>query len=92
MTETDLMPNPVAVDSERAEGKSKKREGLWKPKSELPPNRIAEISTGDFAESTAGGFRYRSRYHASQHSCAPAHPNNNSVYPGRFINLQKFLL
>jgi hypothetical protein len=25
-TETDLMPKPVAVDSERAEGKSKKRE------------------------------------------------------------------
>ena len=28
MTETDLMPNPVAVDSERAEGKSKKGEGF----------------------------------------------------------------
>ena len=38
-TSTDLMPNPMVGDSERAEGKSKKREGLWKPKSELPPNR-----------------------------------------------------
>jgi len=39
MTETDLMSNPVADDSERAEGKSKKREGLWKPNSERLPNR-----------------------------------------------------
>jgi len=38
MTETDLMPNPVADDFERAEGKSKKREGLWKPNSERLPN------------------------------------------------------
>jgi hypothetical protein len=33
------MPKPLAVDSERDAGKSKKREGLWKPKSELPPKR-----------------------------------------------------
>ena len=39
MTETDPIPNSVTVDSERAEGKSKKREGFRKPKSELPPNR-----------------------------------------------------
>jgi hypothetical protein len=43
MTETELMPNPAAVDSERAEGKSKKRERLWEPKSEPAPNRISEI-------------------------------------------------
>jgi len=46
VTETDLMPNPVAVDSERDEGKSKKLDGLWEPKSELPPNRIYEIAIG----------------------------------------------
>ena len=39
MTETDLMPNPVAVDSERAAGKPKKREGFRKPNSERLPNR-----------------------------------------------------
>ena len=39
MTETDPIPNPVAGDSERAEGKSKKRQGFRKPKSESPPNR-----------------------------------------------------
>jgi hypothetical protein len=33
---------PVAVYSERAAGKPKKREGLWKPKSEPTPNRISE--------------------------------------------------
>ena len=38
MTETDPIPNPVASQSERAEGKSKKREGLWEPKSERPPS------------------------------------------------------
>jgi hypothetical protein len=48
MTETDLMPNPVAVDYERAEGKSKKRQGFRKPKSELPPNRIADPEIKDF--------------------------------------------
>ena len=39
MTETDLMPNPVAFDSDRAEGKSKKRKGPWKPNTERPPKR-----------------------------------------------------
>jgi hypothetical protein len=39
MTETDLMPNPVVGDSERDAGKSKKRNGLWKPNTEPPPNR-----------------------------------------------------
>jgi hypothetical protein len=37
---TELIPNPVAGDSERGAGKPKKRNGLRKPKSELPPNRI----------------------------------------------------
>ena len=54
MTETDLMTNPVAVDSELDAGKLKKREGFWEPKSEPPPNRISEIATGDSALSTAG--------------------------------------
>ena len=39
MTETELMPNPVVSDSERAEGKSKKGEGLWEPNSERLPSR-----------------------------------------------------
>jgi hypothetical protein len=39
MTETDPMPNPVADDSERAEGKSKKREGFRKPNTEPAPSR-----------------------------------------------------
>ena len=39
MTETELMPNAAAVVSERAEGKSKKGEGLRKPNFERPPNR-----------------------------------------------------
>ena len=30
-------------DSERDAGKSKKREGLWEPKSEPVPNRTSEI-------------------------------------------------
>jgi hypothetical protein len=38
MTETDPIPNPVTVDSERAEGKSKKREGFRKPNTEPEPN------------------------------------------------------
>ena len=54
MTETDLIPNPVAEDSERTAGKSKKREGLWEPNTERPPNRIHENATGDSALSTAG--------------------------------------
>jgi hypothetical protein len=54
LTKTDLMPNPVAGDSERAAGKSKKQNGFLKPKSEPPPNRISEIATGDSALSTAG--------------------------------------
>jgi hypothetical protein len=33
------MPNPVADDSERAEGKSKKREGFRKPNTEPAPSR-----------------------------------------------------
>ena len=42
MTETDPMLNPVAGVSERAEGKSKMREGFRKPKSERAPNRRAK--------------------------------------------------
>ena len=45
-TGTELMPNPVAVHSERAAGKPKKREGLWKPKSEPVPNRTSEPAIG----------------------------------------------
>jgi hypothetical protein len=37
-TETEPIPNPVVGDSERAAGKSKKLEGLWKPNTEPPPN------------------------------------------------------
>ena len=54
MTETDPMLNPVAGVSERAEGKSKRREGFRKPNSEPSPNRTAEIATGDYTKSTAG--------------------------------------
>ena len=54
MTETDLMPNPVVGNSERAGGKSKKRESFRKPNTEPPPNRISEIATGVAALSTAG--------------------------------------
>jgi len=43
MTETDLMLNPAAGDSERAAGKSKKREGFRKPNTECLPNRNSEI-------------------------------------------------
>jgi len=38
-TETEPIPNPVVGHSERVAGKSKKRNGLWKPNTELPPNR-----------------------------------------------------
>jgi hypothetical protein len=38
MTETDLMPNPVAGDSERVAYKSKKGKGFRKPNTEPPPN------------------------------------------------------
>ena len=62
VTETDLMPNPVAVDSERDAGKSKKQEGLWEPKSERLPNRnsnrrfidVRVSCIADFAASTEG--------------------------------------
>ena len=43
-TETEPIPNPVVDDSELDAGKSKMRKGLWKPNTELPPNRIAEIA------------------------------------------------
>jgi hypothetical protein len=46
-TETEPIPNPVPGDSERAAGKLKKREGLWKPKSELSPNRATESEIFD---------------------------------------------
>ena len=39
MTETDLMPNPVVVDSELDAGKLKKREGFRKPNTEPAQNR-----------------------------------------------------
>jgi hypothetical protein len=42
------MPNPVVGNSERLAGKSKKREGSWKPKSEPPPNRTVEIAIFGF--------------------------------------------
>jgi hypothetical protein len=53
------MPNPVMGNSERAAVESKKREGSWKPKSELTPNRIflildARDVLGDPALSTPG--------------------------------------
>jgi len=48
MTETGHMPNPVAYDSERDAGKSKKEEGFRKPKSERPPNRIDDPEIEDF--------------------------------------------
>ena len=43
-TETEPIPNMDVGNSERDAGKSKKREGLWKPNTELPPNRIYEIA------------------------------------------------
>jgi hypothetical protein len=49
--ETEPLPNPVAGDSERDARKSKKRESLLKPKSELPPNRISESAFSGFAMS-----------------------------------------
>lgn len=45
-TETDPIPNPVVGHSERAEGKSKKEEGIWEPKSERVPNRHRTESSG----------------------------------------------
>ena len=51
MTETDLIPNPVAEDSERTAGKSKKREGFRKPNSELPPSRNSGTAIGGAAMS-----------------------------------------
>ena len=45
-TETEPVPNPVAGDSERVAGKSKKGKGFRKPNTEPPPN---------------GGFRGDSR-------------------------------
>ena len=61
-TETEPMPNPVAVDSERVAGKSKKREGSWKPNTEPPPNRtrnwrrsdVRDVRVVDPASSTEG--------------------------------------
>ena len=61
----DPMPNPVVGDSERDAGKSKKRNGLWKPKAERAPNRTSEIEfcgiampvvsrVGDSASSISG--------------------------------------
>jgi hypothetical protein len=41
MTETEPIPNLIVGDSERASSMSKKGKGLWQPKSELPPKRIA---------------------------------------------------
>jgi hypothetical protein len=46
-TETELIPNLLVGDSERAAGKSKKREGLWKPKSKPTPNRPTESDIFD---------------------------------------------
>jgi hypothetical protein len=40
--ETHPMPNRVVGDYERDDGKPKKREGLWKLKSEPVPNRTSE--------------------------------------------------
>jgi len=51
VTETDLMPNPAAVDSERDAGMSKMRKSLWKPNTELPPNRTCETDIGGAAMS-----------------------------------------
>ena len=42
MTETEPIPNPIVGHSERGVGKLKKRDGLWKPKSERPPNRNSD--------------------------------------------------
>ena len=53
-TETEPIPNLVVGHSERDAGKLKMRKSLWKPNTELPPNRNSEISTGDSALSTAG--------------------------------------
>ena len=61
---TEPLPNLMAGNSERDVGKPKKGEGLWKPKSELPPNRMSgmdisgsEMSgvsfVGDHASSTS---------------------------------------
>jgi hypothetical protein len=40
------MPNPVAGDSGLDAGKSKKRDGFMKPKSEPAPNRTCETEIG----------------------------------------------
>jgi hypothetical protein len=45
------MPNPVAVNSERAPGKSKKRDGFLKPNTELLSNRISERRLPESKES-----------------------------------------
>jgi len=42
--EIELRPNPVVGNSERAACKSKKGEGLWKPRSERPPSRASETA------------------------------------------------
>jgi len=41
-TETEPITNPVVGHSERLAGKSKKRDGLWKPNTEPPPSRTYE--------------------------------------------------
>ena len=51
MIETELIPNPVVGHSERDVGKLKMRKSLWKPKSELPPNRTSEAEIGGAAMS-----------------------------------------
>ena len=48
MTETEPIPNPILGYSERAAGKSKKREGFSKPNTEPPPNRISESAFSGF--------------------------------------------
>jgi hypothetical protein len=80
MTETEPIPNPVAVDSERDAGMSKKRKDLWKPNTEPPPNRIHETAIGCAAMSgksccgdpalSAEGVGQNAQYSKSHLLCA----------------------
>jgi hypothetical protein len=65
------MPNPVVGDSERAAGKLKKREGLWKPNTELSPNRNSGSANGDFSIPGMLGFQGTKFHKPKYYLCQP---------------------
>ena len=77
-TETEPMPNPVAVDSERSAVEAKKRKGLWQPNTEPPPSRTRNWRRCDVPEVTllsSPGLSTegvgQNAWQSQSHLCAP---------------------